>query len=217
MPTLVGLRRRGYTPEAIRLFCRAHRRHQGRQLDRLLGRSRIALRDDLEGKAPRAMAVLDPLKLVLDNWAEVFGSDEHLEPCSAPAHPQQPDSGSAQLPLGREVWIEREDFMETPPKGYFRLFPGNKVRLKYGYVVECTGCEKDDAGQRRRGAWRAGARHQERHAGRRRGEGQGHDHLGRRARRACAAEVRLYDRLFTEPQPDAGGTRLPRPRSTRTA
>jgi glutaminyl-tRNA synthetase len=105
----------------------------------------IALRDDLEGKAPRAMAVLAPMKLKLTNWADLYGA-AHREPCSAPAHPQHPELGTRQFSLGPEVWIERDDFAEVPPKGFFRLFPGNKVRLKYGMVVECTGCEKDAAG-----------------------------------------------------------------------
>jgi glutaminyl-tRNA synthetase len=106
----------------------------------------IALRDDLEGKAPRAMAVLDPLKLELVNWAELFGAD-HREPCSAAAHPQRPELGTRSFSLGPEVWIEADDFAETPPKGFFRLFPGNKVRLKYGMVVECIGCSKDADGR----------------------------------------------------------------------
>ena len=92
------------------------------------------------------MAVLDPVKLKLINWAEVFGSDAHLEACGAPAHPQRPELGMRRFKLGNEVWIERDDFAEQPPKGFFRLFPGNKVRLKYGYVVECTGAQKDAAG-----------------------------------------------------------------------
>ena len=104
-----------------------------------------ALRDDLEGQAPRAMAVIDPVKLELTNWADVFGAG-HLEPCSAPAHPQRPELGQRRLRPGPEVWIERDDFAEVPAKGFFRLFPGNKVRLKYGMVVECTGCKKDADG-----------------------------------------------------------------------
>jgi len=203
MPTLVGLRRRGYTPEAIRLFCeRSGVSKAGGWID--YANLDIALRDDLEGRAPRAMAVIDPLKLELVNWADVFGSDGHVEPCGAPAHPQLPELGSRSFGLGREVWIDREDFEETPPKGYFRLFPGNKVRLKYGYIVECTGARKDDSGRvvavqakvvpdTRSGTPGASAV---------KVKGTitwvgAHD--------AVPAEVRLYDRLFTEAQPDAGG------------
>lgn len=203
MPTIAGLRRRGYTPEAIRLFCeRTGVSKAGGWID--YGNLEIALRDDLEGKAPRAMAVLDPVRLKLTNWAEVFGSGSHREPCSAPAHPQRPELGQRRFSLGPELWIEREDFAEIPPKGFFRLFPGNKVRLKYGYVIECTGCEKDDAGRvtavlatvvpdTKSGTPGADAV-----------KVKGtitwvgvHD--------AVPAEVRLYDRLFTDPQPDAGG------------
>ena len=154
------------------------------------------------------MAVLDPLLLKLTNWAEVFGAASHREPCTAPSHPQRPDLGQRHFTLGPDVWIERDDFAETPPKGFFRLFPGNKVRLKYGMVVECTGCEKDAHGRvsavlarvvpdtksgtpgadavKVKGTitW-VGA-----HAS---NEGGG-----------AAATVRLFDRLFSEPQPDAG-------------
>jgi glutaminyl-tRNA synthetase len=92
------------------------------------------------------MAVIDPLKLRLRNWSAIYGAG-HLEPCSAPAHPQRPELGLRRFMLGPEVWIERDDFAEVPPKDFFRLFPGNKVRLKYGLVVECIGCEKDADGR----------------------------------------------------------------------
>ena len=203
MPTLVGLRRRGYTPAAIRLMCeRAGTSKAGGWTD--YASLDIALREDLEGKAARAMAVLDPIKLKLTNWAELFGSAEHLEPCHAPAHPHLPELGQRSFGLGPEVWIERDDFAEVPTKGFFRLFPGNKVRLKYGYVIECTGCEKDADGRitavtatlvpdTKSGTPGADAV-----------KVKGtitwvgvHD--------ALPAELRLYDRLFTEAQPDAGG------------
>jgi len=144
MPTIFGMRRRGYTPASIRAMAEATGASKTNiwidysVLD-------IALRDDLEGQAGRAMAVLDPIPLKLTNWADLFGAG-HREPCQAPAHPQKPELGLRQFSLGPEVWIERDDFAETPPKGFFRLFPGNRVRLKYGMVVECTGCEKDAAG-----------------------------------------------------------------------
>ena len=203
MPTIVGLRRRGYTPEAVRLMCeRAGTSKAGGWTD--YASLDIALREDLEGKAPRAMAVLDPIKLKLTNWTEVFGSDAHREPCHAPAHPHLPELGQRAFSLGPEVWIERDDFAEVPAKGFFRLFPGNKVRLKYGYVIECTGCEKDTSGaitavtatvvpDTKSGTPGADAV-----------KVKGtitwlgvHD--------ALPAELRLYDRLFTEAQPDAGG------------
>lgn len=203
MPTLVGLRRRGYTPEAIQLFCE---RIGVSKADSWIDYSTldIALRDDLEGKAARAMAVLDPVRLKLTNWAEVFGSESHREPCSAPAHPQRPELGARSFSLGPEVWIEREDFAETPPKGFFRLFPGNKVRLKYGYVVECSGAQKDAAGNITAVLAKLVPDTKSGTPGADAIKVKGtvtwvgvHD--------ALAAEVRLYDRLFTEAQPDAGG------------
>ena len=203
MPTLVGLRRRGYTPEAVRLMCeRAGTSKAGGWTD--YASLDIALREDLEGKAPRAMAVIDPVKLKLTNWAELFGSAGHREPCSAPANPHRAELAPRVFSLGNEVWIERDDFAEVPPKGFFRLFPGNKVRLKYGVVIECTGCEKDASGaitavtatvvpDTKSGTPGADAV-----------KVKGtitwlgvHD--------ALPAELRLYDRLFTESQPDAGG------------
>ena len=204
MPTIAGLRRRGYTPESIRLLCdRAGTSKAGGWTD--YASLDIALRDDLDGTAPRAMAVLAPLRLRLVNWAEVFGSTVHREPCHAPVHPQRPELGQRQFDLGHELWIERDDFAEHPPKGFFRLAPGQRVRLKYGFVVECTGFEKDAAGGvgavlatvvpdtksgtpgadavKVKGAitWLAV-----------------HD--------ALPAEFRLYDRLFSEAHPDIGGT-----------
>jgi len=203
MPTIVGLRRRGYTPEAVRLMCeRAGTSKAGGWTD--YASLDIALREDLEGKAARAMAVIDPVKLTLTNWVALFGSADHREPCSAPANPHRPELAPRAFSLGSEVWIERDDFAEVPAKGFFRLFPGNRVRLKYGYVIECTGCEKDASGaitavtatvvpDTRSGTPGADAV-----------KVKGtitwlgvHD--------ALPAELRLYDRLFTEAQPDAGG------------
>jgi glutaminyl-tRNA synthetase len=154
------------------------------------------MRDDLNARALRRIAVLDPLKLVIDNYPE--GQEEE---CLAPNHPQQPELGKRAVPFSRELWIEREDFTEAPPKGYFRLFPGNMVRLRYGYVVKCTGCDKDADGN-------ITAVHCEympdevRHAGRRRLQGEGQHPLGQRAH-AYRCEVRLYDRLFREPRTPA--------------
>ena len=205
MPTIVGLRRRGYTPAALQLFAE---RIGVAKADSWIDYSVLegALRDDLESKAPRAMAVLHPLKLELTNWDAVMGAG-HLEPCSLPALPHA-EEGQA-LParhfkLGREVWIEREDFEEVPPKGYKRLFPGNKVRLKGGFVIECTGCEKDADGQVNKVLatlvpdTKSGT--------------PGSDSVKVKAAitwvgaaDGLPAEVRLYDRLFSDAQPDAGG------------
>ena len=203
MPTIAGLRRRGYTPEAVRLMCeRAGTSKAGGWTD--YASLDIALREDLEGKAPRAMAVVEPVKLTLTNWAELFGSAEFLELCSAPANPHRAELAPRTFSLGREVWIERDDFAEVPMKGFFRLFLGNRVRLKYGMVIECTGCEKDANGtviavtaivvpNTKSGTPGADAV-----------KVKGtitwlgvHD--------ALPAELRIYERLFTEAQPDAGG------------
>ncbi|MBS3916458.1 MAG: glutamine--tRNA ligase, partial [Sulfuritalea sp.] len=157
------------------------------------------MRDDLNEKALRRIAVLDPLKLVIDNYPE--GQEED---CFAPNHPQQPELGKRAMPFSRELWIEREDFMEAPAKGYFRLFPGNSARLRYGFVVKCTGCDKDAAGQ-------VVAVHCEYMPDSRSGtpgadayKVKGNIHWVS-AKHAYAAQVRLYDRLFREAQPGAGG------------
>jgi glutaminyl-tRNA synthetase len=203
MPTLAGLRRRGYTPEALRLF--AERSGVTKTSNAWTDYAALdaALRETLDPSAPRAMAVLEPLKLVIDNWAEAFGSADHLEPCSAPAHPHHPEMGQRQFQLGRELWIERTDYEDTPPKGFFRLFPGNQVRLKYGYVIECTGATKDEAGR----ALQVHARLlKETKSGT-----PGADSVKVKgvitwvgASDGLAAEVRLYDRLFSAEHPDAG-------------
>ena len=203
MPTVFGLRRRGYTPAAIRAMADGT---GASKTNIWLDFSVLeqCLRNDLEGQAPRAMAVLDPVPLVLENWAEVYGSATHVEACSAPAHPQRPELGTRHFGLGHTVWIERDDFAEVPPKGFFRLFPGNRVRLKYGLVVECTGCDQDAAGtvtavrarvvpDTRSGTPGADA---VKVKGTITWVGQAD---------GVAAPVVLYDRLFSEPQPDADG------------
>jgi glutaminyl-tRNA synthetase len=201
MPTLAGMRRRGYTASAVRKFAEdtgASKTNIWVDYSVLDG----ALRADLETQAPRMMAVIDPVPLKLTNWTELFGAG-HIEPCSAPAHPQHPELGQRSFSLGPTVWIERDDFAEVPAKGFFRLFPGNKVRLKYGMVVECTGCEKDADGRisavlasvlpdTKSGTPGADA---VKVKGTITWVGQ-HD--------GVAATIRLYDRLFTEAQPDAG-------------
>lgn len=148
LPTIMGLRRRGYTPNSLRTFSErigVAKVNSWIDYHTLEG----CLREDLENTAPRAMAVLDPVKLVLTNWAEVFGSDDYTEDCQLPALP--PSAGATDAPkrnfkISNTVWIERADFQENPPKGYKRLFVGNVVRLKGGYVIECTGCTKDEHG-----------------------------------------------------------------------
>ena len=212
MPTLAGLRRRGYTAAAVRKFAEdtgASKTNIWVDYSVLEG----VLRADLEGLAPRMMAVIDPVPLKLSNWAELFGAD-HIEPCTAPAHPQHPELGQRQFGLGPVVWIERDDFAEVPAKGFFRLYPprsdaagvstpGNKVRLKYGMVVECSGCEKDADGRitavlaavvpdTKSGTPGADA---VKVKGTITWVGQ-HD--------GVAATINLYDRLFTEAQPEAG-------------
>ncbi|MBS0500253.1 MAG: glutamine--tRNA ligase/YqeY domain fusion protein [Burkholderiaceae bacterium] len=204
MPTLAGLRRRGYTPESLRLF--AERSGVTKTSNAWTDYAALdaALRETLDPYAPRAMAVLEPLKLVIENWAEVFGSDAHLEPCHAPVHPHQPELGQRAFMLGKEVWIERTDYEETPPKGFFRLFPGNKVRLKYGYVIECLGATKDAAGQEN--VVRANLIKDTKSGT------PGADSVKVKGvitwvgvADGVPATVNLYDRLFTEEQPDAGG------------
>jgi glutaminyl-tRNA synthetase len=203
MPTLFGMRRRGYTPASVRAMADGTGASKTNiWLDYAVLDQ--CLRADLEGQAPRAMAVLDPVPLVLTNWAEVYGSDGHVEPCHAPAHPQRPDLGERRFGLSHEVWIERDDFAEAPPKGFFRLFPGNKVRLKYGLVVECTGCEKDAGGAVTKVLAKVVPDTRSGTPGADAVKVKGtitwvsrHD--------AVPATVVLYDRLFSEPQPDAGG------------
>ncbi len=204
MPTLVGLRRRGYTPASIRLLCdRGGVSKSNSWTD--YAELEQALRDDLDPKAARAFAILDPIRLVVTNFA-----DGDAKTCTAAVHPHAPERGQRSFPFTRELWIEREDFQETPQKGFFRLAPpaadkpGSTVRLKYGYVVRCTGFRKDADDRvvevsceylpetfsgtpgadsvRVKGniAWISAAH-------------------------AVKAEVRLYDRLFSEAQPDAGG------------
>ena len=198
MPTILGLRRRGYTPEAIQLFCE---RLGVSKADSWIDYSVLeaALRDDLETKAKRAAAVLDPVKLILDNYPA-----DATEECHAPLHPQHPEWGNRTFPFARELWIEREDFEEQPQKGFFRLFPGNRVRLRYGFVIECTGCDKDATG-------RITAVHATYFADSKSGTAGSNNYKVKgnihwvAVPGAVKAEVRLYDRLFTEAQPDGGG------------
>ncbi len=214
LPTLAGLRRRGYTPSAIRLFAE---RIGASKSDSWIDYATLegCLREDLEHSAPRAMAVLEPLKLVLQNWAELHGSPDATEGCTLPALPHTPEGLEALAPrqflLGRELWIERDDFAAVPPKGYKRLYPpqadggpGHRVRLKGAYVIECTGYRADASGHIT-----------EVHAvllpGTKSGS-PGADSVKAKAAitwvaaaDAVPAEVRLYERLFNTAQPEAGG------------
>jgi glutaminyl-tRNA synthetase len=188
MPTLAGGRRRGYTPGGFRLLADrvgVSKAHQVIDFSIL----EDCMREDLNEIAPRRMAVLDPVKLVIDNYPA--DSDEQVQ---LPNHPQKPDWGKREALFSRELWIEREDFQETPEKGYFRLFPGNEVRLRFGYVVRCVGM-KD------------GVVHCTYHPDSRSGtpgadnyKVKGNIHWVS-ARHACESDVCLYDRLFKVAEP----------------
>src|SRR5437773_1499809 len=138
MPTLSGIRRRGYTPEAIRNFCKAI------GVSKTNGSIELAMlehfvREDLNKRAPRAMAVLRPLKVVIDNYPQ-----NQVEEMDAVNNPEDATAGTREIPLSRVLYIERDDFREDPPKGYYRLSPGREVRLRYGYLVTCTGVVKNE-------------------------------------------------------------------------
>jgi glutaminyl-tRNA synthetase len=202
LPTLAGLRRRGYSAAAIRLFAE---RIGVSKADSWIDHEVLegALRDTLEADAERAMAVLNPLPLRLTNWEEVFGAG-HIEPCSAPVHPQQPERGQRAFGMGATLWIDREDFALQPPKGFFRLYQGNMVRLKYGFVVRCTGAQLNDKGEVTEVHAEVLSETKSGTAGASAIKVKGvitwlsqHD--------AVAATVRLYDRLFDAEQPGSGG------------
>ncbi len=196
MPTLRGLRRRGYTPASIRNF-----------IDRV-GVAKVpstvevalleyCLREDLNENAQRAMAVLRPVKLTIVNYPEGQSDTFEME-----NHPSYPERGTHPVTFSRHLWVEREDFMEEPVKGYFRLFPGNEVRLKSAYVIKCTGCVKDETGN----VVEILAEYDPETRG-------GNTPDGRKvkgtihwvdAATAVPAEIRLYSSLFLDPSPDAG-------------
>jgi glutaminyl-tRNA synthetase len=198
MPTLVGARRRGFTPEGFRRFAEMI---GVAKADSWIDMSILeaCMRDHLNETALRRIAVLDPVKLVIDNYPE---EDEEL--CEAPNHPQHPELGKRPIPFSKELWIEREDFTETPSKGYFRLFPGNTVRLRYGYVVKCTGCVKDDAGNIKSVHCIYLPETKSGTPGADSVKVKGNIHWVS-AKHAYAAEVRLYDRLFKVESPGSGG------------
>ncbi|HEX5386185.1 MAG TPA: glutamine--tRNA ligase/YqeY domain fusion protein [Gemmatimonadales bacterium] len=196
MPTIAGLRRRGVTPEAVRAF--AETIGVARSDARIeLATFEHAVRDDLNMRVPRVMAVAHPLKLVITNYPE--GQGETLD---APLYPHDvPLTGSRPVPFSRELWIERDDFMENPPKKFFRLAPGREVRLRYGYLVTCTNVVRNAAGEvvEVHCTYDPATRGGDAPDGRR---VQGTIHWVSAAH-ALDAELRLYDRLFAVPNPDA--------------
>ena len=196
LPTLAGARRRGYTAEGFRLF---NERNGVTKSDSWIEYTILedCMREVMNESAERRIAVLDPLKLIIDNYPE-----DQEEACFAPNHPLKPELGKRVVPFSKELWIEREDFMETPGKGYFRLFPGNLVRLRYGFVLKCIGCDKDEAGK-------VTAVHCEYMADSKSGtpgadnyKVKGNIHWVS-AKHAYQCEVRLYDRLFAYANPGA--------------
>lgn len=193
MPTLCGLRRRGYTPQSIRKFME------------IIGVSKAistvdyallehCIREDLNATADRAMAILDPVKLIIDNYPE--GQTEEFD---FDINPEDPSAGKRKVTFSRELYIERSDFTETPPKGYFRMFPGNEVRIKHAYYVKCTGCEKDETGRvtavhgeydpESKGGWIPDGR-----------KVKGTIHWVS-AHNAVDAEIRIYEHLFSVEDP----------------
>ncbi|MGH9379485.1 MAG: glutamine--tRNA ligase/YqeY domain fusion protein [Thermoanaerobaculia bacterium] len=194
MPTLASMRRRGYTPEAIRDFCEriSVAKQEGVVELALLEH---CLREDLNRRALRRMAVLRPLKVILTNYPET--DEEELQ---AVNNPEDPAAGTRAVPFSRELWIEREDFMEEPPKKFFRLAPGREVRLRWGYFIRCEEVVHDAAGEvaELRCAYDPETRGGQAPDGR---KVQGTIHWVS-ARHALDAEVRLYETLFTEADPD---------------
>ena len=196
MPTLCGLRRRGYTPQSIRNFCER------------IGVSKVnstvdygfldhCLREDLNQNARRVMAVLHPIKLIITNYPE-----DKIEEFEVENNPNRPEDGTRTVTFSRELYIESDDFMEEPVKGYFRLFPGNEVRLKTTYIVRCTGCKKDENGN----VVEVYAEYDPETRGGNAPDGRkikGTIHWVN-AKTALDAEVRLYDSLFTVEDPDGG-------------
>jgi len=196
MPTLVGARRRGYTPEGFRRFAE---RIGVAKADSWIDYSILedCMREHLNEVAPRRVAVLDPVRLVIDNYPEGRSED-----CRPPNHPQRPELGTRAVPFSKELWIEREDVVETPPAGYFHLFPSNEVRLRYVFLVKCTRLEKDSAGTITAVHCTYDPDTKSGTPGSEKRKVKGNIHWVS-ARHACAGEVRLYDRLFRVAQPGA--------------
>ncbi|MGH8660747.1 MAG: glutamine--tRNA ligase/YqeY domain fusion protein [Burkholderiales bacterium] len=194
LPTLAGARRRGYTPEGFRRFAE---RIGVAKADSWIDYSVLedCMREHLNEVAPRRVAVLDPVRLVIDNYPE-----GRREDCHPPNHPQKPELGTRAVPFSRELWIEREDVTDAPPKGFFRLFPGNEVRLRYAYGVRCVSVEKDAAGNITAVRCTYDSATKSGTPGAQSRKVKGNIHWVS-ARDACRGEVRLYDRLFRAPQP----------------
>ena len=195
LPTLSGMRRRGYTPESIRDFCN---RIGVSKADNLIeiGQLEYSIRNDLNLRAPRVMAVLNPVKVIIENYP-----DGQVEMLDADNNPEDKNAGTREIPFSREIYIERDDFMEAPPKKFYRLAPGREVRLKHAYYITCKGVVKDEATSEvieihctydpeTRGGWSEDGRRV-----------QGTLHWVS-AEHAVDAEVRLYDTLFTEREPE---------------
>ena len=194
MPTLCGLRRRGYTPASIHNF---HSRNGISKVNAVVDYAFLeyCLREDLNATAKRVMGVVHPVKLIIDNYPEDMSETFTVE-----NNPERPEDGTREVSFSKELWIEADDFMEVPEKKYFRLFPGNEVRLKSAYVIKCTGCDKDENGN----VTAVHAEYEESSRG-------GNPADGRRikatihwvdTKTALDATVRLYDRLFTVEAPD---------------
>ena len=194
MPTLCGLRRRGYTPASIHNF---HSRNGISKVNAVVDYAFLeyCLREDLNATAKRVMGVVHPVKLIIDNYPE-----GQTETFTVENNPERPEDGTREVSFSKELWIEADDFMEVPEKKYFRLFPGNEVRLKSAYVIKCTGCDKDADGN----VTAVHAEYEESSRG-------GNPADGRRikatihwvdTKTALDATVRLYDRLFTVEAPD---------------
>ena len=194
MPTLCGLRRRGYTPASIHNF---HSRNGISKVNAVVDYAFLeyCLREDLNATAKRVMGVVNPVKLIIDNYP-----DGQTETFTVENNPERPEDGTREVSFSKELWIEADDFMEVPEKKYFRLFPGNEVRLKSAYVIKCTGCDKDENGK----VTAVHAEYEESSRG-------GNPADGRRikatihwvdTKTALDATVRLYDRLFTVEAPD---------------
>ncbi|WP_081346884.1 glutamine--tRNA ligase/YqeY domain fusion protein [Nitrosospira sp. Nsp5] len=198
MNTLAGVRRRGYTPESIRLFAeRIGISKADSWID--MGVLEDCLREDLNDRAPRRIAVLEPLKVIIDNYAE-----DSEEECLAPNHPQKPEWGKRIVPLSKIIYIERGDFMEIPSKGYFRLSPGAEVRLRYAYIIKCVSVVKDANGEIMEIHCTYDPDTKSGTAGAEKRKVKGNIHW-LAAKHAQQIEVRLYDRLFAQAHPDAGG------------
>ncbi len=193
LPTLKGMRRRGYSPQALREFCeRVGLTKKNTVID--MGMLETCVREDLDARTARMMAVLQPLKVIVEDYPA-----NHIENLTVPNHPKDPALGERQVPFARELWIEQDDFMEDPPKKFHRLGPGREVRLRYGYLITCREVIKNAEGE----IVELRCTHDPASRGGNAPDGRqvkGTIHWVA-APTAVAAEVRLYDRLFTVPDP----------------